>query len=293
MSHSEALEKVCAVCCNLNGTKACRVIGDKEGTILKTHIFPLYRKNNDFFPQGICKRCIHHLTDVDNGKKPKMKLPEDYFCEIPRTHCSSSAEICTCRWCYLARLNGPQFLAWKRSLKNTSKTVIEQLCRDCGKGLKTGQINHTCSKSDLDKIRSFLEMIPSQLQGRLALALVKKQEDEQKVSTMKDDRRISLPQVHGGVPTPICIGEIQGSSKQEPMSCSEAQALGIKAGLTGVQLKSVMADIRVKFGRSVVEKDLSERLSKIRRFREFFTVKKKNFVDKGGSSIEKPLWYCH
>ena len=36
MSHSEALEKVCAVCCNLNGTKACRVIGDKEGTILKS-----------------------------------------------------------------------------------------------------------------------------------------------------------------------------------------------------------------------------------------------------------------
>ena len=64
MSHSEALEKVCAVCCNLNGTKACRVIGDKEETILKTHIFPLYRKNNDFFPQEICKRCIHHLTDV-------------------------------------------------------------------------------------------------------------------------------------------------------------------------------------------------------------------------------------
>ena len=71
MSHSEALEKVCAVCCNLNGTKACRVIGDKEGTILKTHIFPLYRKNNDFFPQGICKRCIHHLTDVDNGKNQR------------------------------------------------------------------------------------------------------------------------------------------------------------------------------------------------------------------------------
>ena len=55
-----------------------------------------------------------------------------------------------------------------------------------------------------------------------------------------------------------------------------------------------MDDIRVKFGRSVVEKDLSEKIVKHnRRFREFFTVEKKNFVDKGGSSIEKPLWYCH
>ena len=107
---------------------------------------------------------------------------------------------------------------------------------------------------------------------------------------MKDDRRISLPQVHGCVPTQICIGEMQGSSKQEPMSCPEAQALGIKAGLTRGQLKSVMADIRVKFGRSVVEKDLSEKIVKHnRRFREFFPVEKKNFVDKGGSYIEKPL----
>ena len=98
---------------------------------------------------------------------------------------------------------------------------------------------------------------------------------------MKDDRRISLPQVHGGVPTIICMGKMQGSSKQEPMSCSEAQVLGIKAGMTGGQLKSVTADIRVKFGRSVVEKDLSEKIVKHNwRFREFFTVEKKTYVDK-------------
>ena len=40
------------------------------------------------------------------------------------------------------------------------------------------------------------------------------------------------------------------------ITCTEAQTIGTKANLTGGQLKSVMADLRVKFGRNVVEKDL-------------------------------------
>ena len=78
------------------------------------------------------------------------------------------------------------------------------------------------------------------------------------------------------------------------ITCTEAQTIGTKANLTGGQLKSVMADLRVKFGRNVVEKDLRDDISDHnRRFSEYFKVETRIFDDKNNFPIEKPLSYCH
>ena len=51
--------------------------------------------------------------------------------------------------------------------------------------------------------------------------------------------------------------------------------MGSKAGLTGGQLNSVLADLRVKFGQNVVEKNLKKEVSDHNsRFQDFFMVEK-------------------
>ena len=55
-----------------------------------------------------------------------------------------------------------------------------------------------------------------------------------------------------------------------------------------------MADLRVKFGRNVVEKDLRDDISDHnRRFSEYFKVETRIFEDKKNFPVEKPLFYCH
>ena len=194
VTHTDAIKKVCAVCTNLYGQKAIREVTTvEEEDLIKKNIFPGYERQNDIYPQGLCKRCIFHLAALGRGEQPKLKLPEDYFCDVPRTLRSSPAGPCTCRWCFLARLSGPSFLAWQRSLKMaTDKPVITFLCTECGRGVAAGQVSHTCSASDLDRIQGILNMVPQEIKGKLTHALLKEQQEEQLAAG--DAGNITLPQ---------------------------------------------------------------------------------------------------
>ena len=88
---------------------------------------------------------------------------------------------------------------------------------------------------------------------------------------------------------------MSGSKKvNTTITCTEAQTIGTKANLTGGQLKSVMADLRVKFGRNVEEKDLRDDISDHnRRFSEYFKVETRIFEDKNNFPIEKLSFYFH
>ena len=39
LSHKEALRKVCAVCTNLNGEKACREVTEQQAELIRSHVF--------------------------------------------------------------------------------------------------------------------------------------------------------------------------------------------------------------------------------------------------------------
>lgn len=116
-THDEAREKVCAVCINLWGTKAVRRVSEVEERLIQQHVLEGYTPINMFFPSGICVRCIHLLHQVKEGREVELKLPASYDCELPRHTRASEGEVCTCRWCDLARLNGPAFFLWQRKVK--------------------------------------------------------------------------------------------------------------------------------------------------------------------------------
>ena len=179
LTHEECLSKVCALCTNLIGVKATRLISEKQAEFIKKYIFSGYRKNSKYFPQGLCMKC-HNLLDrlkkekeeeeqkqvPDQDKEPmldqearvrskvQLLLPENYHCGLPHETRSKQGASCTCRWCILARLNGREFLNWKNeSIKSRKDKPFTWMCQSCGRG-----------------ISSVLEAIPEQLKLKLTEA---------------------------------------------------------------------------------------------------------------------------
>ena len=82
LNHEEARQKVCAVCTNIWGQKAARILGKDEEFINQQKILKAYDSSNRFFPSGICLRCIHQLVLLKNAEGDKLKLTESFHCKI-------------------------------------------------------------------------------------------------------------------------------------------------------------------------------------------------------------------
>ena len=92
MTHDEARRKVCAICCNNRGVKACREVSKKEEGIKG------YNRKIPYLPSGICKGCLFDLRCLTEGRPVKLNLSESYDCALER-QTRSGWNLCTCRWC--------------------------------------------------------------------------------------------------------------------------------------------------------------------------------------------------
>jgi hypothetical protein len=160
-------------------------------------------------------------------------------------------------------------------------------------GVLEGQGSHTCSSSDLERVEAMVKNLPPELKGKLALALLKEVQEEQGAG----DGVVSLPQPKGGNPTPVKIGQSSKpltSPSLPSLTHKDVQTMATSAHLTGGQVRSVMADLRSKFGRGVVEAGLDKEIINLNsRFKDFFTSETKIFLDKNERVMEKPLFFCH
>lgn len=167
LSHKECLHMVCAICTNLNGEKPTRDVSQLEAEYIQKYIYSAYRKDSIFSPRGLCNKCQRQLCRLKTEKEkeeqnqeqeeqPEKKtiyfsLPEDYHCILPHETRSRLGSPCTCRWCTLARMNGPKFRIWKNEMAKVRKNrpSITWMCQSCGRGICAEQKSHTCSRSDL------------------------------------------------------------------------------------------------------------------------------------------------
>ena len=300
LSHDDCLALVCAVCTNLHGKKARRRITESEAGIIGRKVFSSYQKGNPSFPQGICTTCENHLRQlkkeemeedstwqadgVEGGLKEsnetavKLLLPDDYHCFLPHQTRSIglSTTTCTCRWCVLARVNGPNFLQWrKEKLKSQEQTSkICRICQECGKGIPLTQQTHVCCSSDLDTVKNMLENIPQPIKGKLAHALIKELEGESSLA----EGSLTLPAPQGGKPMQIKIGTNTHPQELTPLTHTEAVKMTNRAGISGAAQTSILADLRAKWGRKVVEPGLQLAMPvHNHQFASFFTVEKKKF----------------
>ena len=105
--------KVCAVCTRKG---KLRKISESSFAMIKSHVYAGY--NTLQFPSVICESCNRILQFIDKakirGEDPKRKLPsisyEDKKAPPPRVTRAGATETCSCFWCRVAGLSGPEYL---------------------------------------------------------------------------------------------------------------------------------------------------------------------------------------
>ena len=58
-THEQCFALVCAVCPNLSGKKAERVLSLAKVVLIKKYVFAGYTENSTLFPTGICYRLVY------------------------------------------------------------------------------------------------------------------------------------------------------------------------------------------------------------------------------------------
>ena len=292
LTHDEARLKVCAVCTNQWGNKAVRRVNEKEETLIKLHILQNYSSENMYFPSGICLRCIHHLQQKDKGEEVNLKLPDNYFCHIERVLRSSPLSVCKCEWCYLARLAGPAFRTWQMKMKGKVANKVTRLCQECFMGIVEGS-SHTCSVNTLNAIRNLTTTLPRHVQDKLALEILKDRQAE--VAAAGEGQVVHLFPAQGGLAVPILVNSKSATPPQQPQfSHHEMMTMANSAHLTGRQINSIAADMRVKLGRNVIEPGLDRAvIGHNSMYSDFFSGERKVFWNNEGNVIEKITFWCH
>ena len=67
-SHQQCLSLVCAVCTNLNGKKAQRMLNKTEVLLVRKCVFAGYQEHSVWFPTGICNTCSTSLYLLEKQK---------------------------------------------------------------------------------------------------------------------------------------------------------------------------------------------------------------------------------
>lgn len=289
MSHDAARALVCAVCTNEWGEKAIRKVKEKEEDQIR-NLIPDYSSIDPKFPSGICKKCVFDLRSMEQGKKVDLLLPEDYTCTVPRETRATANLVCTCRWCYLGRLSGPSFLQWQRSKKarGVERQKVVRLCPSCYLGVVEGK-THTCQASTMEVVENLVEVLPEEVTAKLAHNYLARQ-----VDSGGDQQNVLLPPSAGGHPLPVTLGHQEGlQPSMEQLTHQDVLRMRAQAGISSNQMKTILADLRAKLGRGLVEPGIREASSLHNsQYSEFFTAKMEEFKDKDGHVVQKPFIFC-
>ena len=290
MSHDEARSKVCAICTNQWGNKAARKVNKSEEEFIQNNILVSYSSSNQFFPNGICLMCLHQVNQIKKGIATQLKLSESYQCHMERVTRSVSNVICQCEWCELARMNGPAFKVWAKKVKGKEKPIIERLCQKCYMGIRKGG-HHVCTVSNAEAVRNLADSLPKDVKEKLALEILREKQNE--VGCLGDKQHLSLPNLYGGRPTEVTIGEIE--AKALPViTHDDIITMGNSAHLTHRQITSSAADLRVKLGRGIIEPGLRKGMvDHNNMYSEFFSSEYKLFYDNHDQLVPKAFFWCH
>ena len=292
LSHDQARSKVCAVCVNEHGFKAVKTVTPLEESLIQK-IIPYYSSANILFPAGLCKMCLFGLRQKEKGKEVKFRLPDSYACSpapVSDSDMTLQSDICQCRWCLLARLSGLKFLQWQQEKKGKSKKKeqIVRLCDKCFTGVVKDS-EHTCSSTTQEAVGNLVEALPEQIRSKVAHSILASQ-----MNKAGDTDPVLLTPARGGHPVPVLYNHTEAPTAAiEQLTHSEVFAMRTDAGVSCNAMDTILANMRLKFGRNFVEPGQEEASSLHNsQYREFFTAKQAEFHDKDEKPIAKPFVYC-
>ena len=283
LTHDENRRRVCAVCCNNRGVKACREVTEKEQVIIASEVINGYSRKNPYLPSGICKGCAFDLRRLTAGIPVKIHLPESYDCGLGRQ--TRSAGWCTCRWCLLGKMNGQAFQDWKKEVTGKTREPVIRMCQSCFQGVQEGK-SHTCSASMLECVRNLAASLPKEVKEKLVVETLREKVAETGGGDMK------LPQAKGGHPVHVHLGALPPSDLHQ-LTCKDVLTMSASAHLTGKQTDSVLADLRAVLGQKVIEPGVKDaRVSHNGQYKEYFSSARVKFKNSVGEQVVKPFFWC-
>ena len=106
---------------------------------------------------------------------------------------------------------------------------------------------------------------------------------------------VYLPRAQGGVSVPIILNHKSVTPPPQPQfSHQDMMTMASSAHLTGKQINTIAADMRIKLGRSVIEPGLNKAVIEHNNmYSDFFSGDKKVFWSNEGDLVEKIAFCCH
>ena len=223
-----------------------------------------------------------------------MPDPTCYEAKLSKVTRLSSSQDCQCMICSLARLNG---LEWRRFVAECKKgqpnvspgVKYDRLCSDCFAPIYRGS-HHTPSacksrKNTLSNLTAAVNNANTDL-DLVSSSHIKSLSSEAQSST------VSLRQSTGGRPVVVNIGRPHGDV-EEKLSIQEARMIQNEVGLSDTQIGKVFKNLRLKFGRKILEPGLREALiTEKSKLDQFFSADLVQFRDNDGSLMPKPIVFC-
>ena len=143
--HEACRKLVCVVCWGSSGKKASRPVSKSEAAALRQFVVSSYSTADPRFPTGLCTDCHFILgTWMRGSDNPRpLPMPPSYQAMLPIT--TRSLEMCNCKICSLARLNGLDWKNFVSDMKTAHKPLdknVERLCANCFSRIYPGN-HHT------------------------------------------------------------------------------------------------------------------------------------------------------
>ena len=303
LTHEACRAKVCAICYGKSGNKATQKVTANMEVGMKSLVFSDYDIADERFPLGLCNSCRITLLEHMKGESLQDRVvprelvvpdPTCYEANLSKVTRLSSSQDCQCIICYLARLNG---LEWRRFVSECKKgqpdmspgVKYDKLCSDCFAPIYRGS-NHTPSacKSRKNTLSNLTAAVNN---ANTDLDLVSSSHIKS-LSCEAQSSIVSLRQSTGGRSVVVNIGRPHGDM-EEKLSVEEARIIQTEAGLSDTQIGKVFKNLRLKFGRKILEPGVREALiSEKSKFDQFFSADLVQFQDNDGSLMPRPVVFC-
>ena len=271
---------------------------------MKSFVFAEYNKRDERFPSGVCTNCRFILIEQMKGKSLRdgrdvqrtllLPDPNHYEAQISRVTRSSNQQDCECRICSLARLNGLQWIKFVSDCKKVKTDFApgvkyDKLCRDCLAPIYRGS-NHSgdvcrSRKHTLSNVTDAIHNANTSM-DLVASKFLKTVSEEKESSSL--DLRLST----GGRPMVVTLGRSCGDGAN-PISAQQAKVIQTDVGLSDKQMGKMFKNLRLQFGRKIVESGLRETLSHEKaKLDQFFSADLIQFKDNDGNPMQRPVVFC-
>ena len=251
MNHSECREHICANCFQ----KAKCKLTPRLIKALQEFIYLDYNPKVMSWPTGICKSCESVLNNFARGnfstgiRKPVgLRLMNDVRI-FPRS------KNCRCQICYIAKLNGQEFLCHLRRNGNPTKSPTIKLCPSC-LGVVARGVSHVCTNRT--RIANVQDLLTTPEKEKIASEVLRTKKLESKEFTLNTYGRPS---------------KIDFSQPVQQVSLNQMAELQLSLGFTQNQVLGVAKHVRKTLGKGSVEPNLKPFLQeRNKKCEDFFAI---------------------